>query len=58
MYEKADYNWAIAREFQENFTVVNVAGDGNCFYRALSVLLGSHSNQYKMVKDMVADYIK
>ena len=41
----------------EEFLVVDVQGDGNCFYRAVSVLLGLPEGEYKALKLRLNKYV-
>ncbi len=44
-------------EKKENHTIINVKGDGNCFYRALSVCLGYDESQYMTIKEILSDFL-
>lgn len=37
--------------------IVNVKGDGNCFYRALALTLGYCEDSYETIKILLHDYI-
>ena len=37
--------------------IVNVLGDGNCFYRALALTLGMNENGYSQIKSLLYDYL-
>ncbi len=41
---------------EEKCHVVNVVGDGNCFYRAVQVLLGFDEDDYMPLKEMVYEF--
>jgi hypothetical protein len=41
----------------EEFLIVDVQGDGNCFYRAVSVLLGLPEEEYKALKFRMNKYV-
>ncbi len=36
--------------------IVDVPGDGNCFYRSLQLLLGNDHKEYMVLKDLVYFY--
>jgi hypothetical protein len=38
--------------------VLKVAGDGNCFYSAIQVLLGNEESKYHNLKKLVHDFAR
>ncbi len=43
---------------QEQCHIINVAGDGNCFYRAIQILLGNDEEYYRSLKQSIHDFAK
>ncbi len=43
---------------QEQCHIINVAGDGNCFYRAIQILLGNDEEYYMSLKQSIHDFAK
>jgi OTU-like cysteine protease len=43
---------------ENNFEIINVTGDGNCFYRAVLVALGGKQEANKTLRDLVCDYVQ
>ncbi len=37
--------------------IVNVKGDGNCFFRAIAVSLGYNESQYMTIKEILSDFV-
>jgi hypothetical protein len=43
---------------EEQCHVINVAGDGNCLYRAIQILLGNDEENYMSLKQSIHDFAK
>ncbi len=43
---------------QQHYDTVDVVGDGNCFYRAVSYLTSGHENNHSAIRQLVADHIQ
>jgi hypothetical protein len=43
---------------QEQCHIINVAGDGNCFYRAIQILLGNDEEYYMSLKQSIYNFAK
>lgn len=43
---------------KENKKIINVRGDGNCFYRVLALTLGMEENDYKEIKIIMYDFLE
>ncbi len=43
---------------EEQCQVVDVEGDGNCFYRAIQIALGYKEGNYMLLKDLVHDFAR
>ena len=52
VYEKVDPGTQ-----QHDYHVVDVAGDGNCFYRAVLVTLGYSEERYATLKQLLNEYL-
>jgi hypothetical protein len=43
---------------EEHYNIINVAGDGNCLYRAIQIPFGNDEKNYMPLKQMVHDFVK
>jgi hypothetical protein len=46
----------IDKSDEEQYRMVDVEGDGNCFYRAVQIALGYQEGNYMLLKDLVHDF--
>ncbi len=46
------------QETNQNFTIENIPGDGNCLFRALSQQMNRNQNSYSKYRKEVCDYIE
>jgi hypothetical protein len=46
----------IEKSDEEQCQVVDVEGDGNCFYRTVHFALGYQEGNYMLLKDLVHDF--
>lgn len=44
------------REINDELKCINVLGDGNCFYRALSVCLTGDENNHLNIRKLMAEF--
>ena len=49
---------AVARHLETHYRFRDVAGDGNCLFRALSVGLYGHENEHAALRDEACEYLK
>ncbi len=43
---------------EEQCHIINVAGDGNCFYRAIQILLGNDEEHYMSLKHSIYEFAR
>ena len=43
---------------EEQCDMINVAGDGNCFYRTIQILLGNDEKHYMSLKQSIYDFAR
>ena len=55
---KADCKSMPSKKLKESFYTVDVEGDGNCFYRAVSVCLNHNENGFKKIKSAALKFLK
>ena len=48
----------IKNELESKFNIIEVAGDGNCLYRALAHQIYGNENIYNIIKDAIFDYLE
>lgn len=55
---RAEFSDTPTKLLKEDFKIIDVEGDGNCFYRAVSVCLNNNENHFKKIKRAALKFLE